>query len=138
MKKELLKIVVWSLFLGIITAVVLNLGNLLNSRKKIYPIYSSLLETTTPPLSASPATWYRVDGDFKNQTCQDFCLARGKKCLTSSCPPGPSPCTCTGGTCEIETWNSNEGIVCDRSWDGQCAVPFDRYPPAFKIGRAHV
>ena len=78
------------------------------------------------------AGWVRVDTDFLNSNCEAFCQSKGKACSPSQCDPDPW-CKATGGMMEIETWNPKEGIVCDRTWQGQCNATIDRYPPVYNF-----
>ncbi len=76
--------------------------------------------------------WIRVDTDFQNKTCVDFCSSKGKFCSSNQCPTHEW-CHVTGGMAEIETWDPKIGTVCDRTWPGRCDLPMDRYPPIYNF-----
>lgn len=78
------------------------------------------------------AGWIRVDGDFLNSNCEKFCISKGKVCSPLQCEPDPW-CEAKGGMMEIETWDSRQGIVCDRKWEGTCKTIIDRPPPSYNF-----
>lgn len=95
------------------------------------PVYLSPIYTSLQPIY-SKATWTRVDTDFSGSTCDAFCNSKKMTCSRNGCEPDKW-CQSKGGMMEIETWDSKEGIVCDRKWEGKCDAKIDRYPPNYNF-----
>jgi hypothetical protein len=111
------------LILGMITIGVLAV--------KLFTIFKNdITAPFTGPISK--AEWMRVDKDFENSNCTQFCISKGKTCAVSGCKPDQW-CKASGGMMEIETWDSSVGTVCDRVWEGQCNATIDRYPPYYNF-----
>lgn len=122
------KLVVWLVFTPFILGMTLLLISLVFLPKTSNPPQPQK-ETQKPSI----ATWVRVDSSaFHNSSCDAFCRSRGTYCSTYECQPDHW-CQATGGMMEIETWNQNQGVVCDRVWQGNCSANIDRYPPSYNF-----
>lgn len=61
--------------------------------------------------------WVKIDGNWMDNNCFNYCSKIGKSCMSDSCPKGPPPCDCIGGTCSTDR---AEKLYCAEKHDTDC------------------